>query len=215
MKKTLLTCFALMTLAAVSVNAQIINEVLADPHPDQPPLSPNGDANGDGTRDGSHDEFVEIYNDTGAALNLSGWTLNDAVGVRHTFPPGSTLTAGCAIVVFGGGTPTGTFGGSIVQTASTGFLGLNNGGDTLTLYTDLAVPVTTMTYPPPNATDQSLNREPDITGATFVGHSAHSASGGTVHSPGTRADGTAFGSCGIVAAQASAWSAVKSLYRGN
>lgn len=213
MKKTLLTCCALVALLAASANAQVINEVLGDPHPDAPPLSPNGDANGDGFRDGSQDEFVEIYNESGGALDLSGWTLNDLVGVRHVFPANSIVPPGCAIVVFGGGTPTGSFGGSIVQTASTGFLALNNGGDTVTLYTNLGVAHATMTYPAPTGADQSMNRDPDITGATYVDHTTHSMSVGRIHSPGTRADGTSFGACGTVAVEESAWSSIKSLYR--
>jgi hypothetical protein len=116
-------------ITAMSVpGGAVINEFLADPAGDL-----SGDANGDGTRDGSEDEFVEIANTGDTNLDVSGWTLSDAVAVRHTFPAGTIIPAGCAIVVFGGGTPTGAFGYVQVQTASGGYLGLNNGGDTITL----------------------------------------------------------------------------------
>ena len=54
---------------------------------------------------------------------------------RHTFPQGTVVDAGQAIVVFGGGTPTSptNFGGSVVQTASedNGGVGLGNSDRTL------------------------------------------------------------------------------------
>ncbi len=109
-------------------SALVVNEFLADPAGDLA-----GDANGDGERDSSDDEFVEIVNDSDDDIDVSGWTLSDAVSVRHTFPDGTIISARCAIVVFGGGTPTGAFGGVFVQTASSGRLELNNGGDTITL----------------------------------------------------------------------------------
>ncbi|MHC4093923.1 MAG: lamin tail domain-containing protein, partial [Planctomycetota bacterium] len=104
-----------------SCGAMLINEIHADPAADLP-----GDANGDGVRDSSDDEFVEIYNNTGGDLDISGWELADGFGFRHEFPGGTMIAPACAVVVFGGGSPTGAFGGAVVQTASTGSLGLNN-----------------------------------------------------------------------------------------
>ena len=49
--------------------------------------------------------------------------------MRHTFPENTLLDGGKAIVVFGGGSPTGDFGGATVQTATGGSLSLNNSGD--------------------------------------------------------------------------------------
>ncbi|MEZ4639565.1 MAG: lamin tail domain-containing protein [Caldilineaceae bacterium] len=77
----------------------IINEIHADPDPDF------GDANGDGTVDSDDDEFVEIVNATGVLADIGGWTLADAVQIRFTFPAGTVLAPGCAVVVFGGGRP--------------------------------------------------------------------------------------------------------------
>ena len=86
----------------------IINEFQADPAGDI-----TGDANGDGVRHFSEDEFVEIYNDTGGPLDMSNWELHDNSGgglLRHVFPEGTIVANECAIVVFGGGSPTGEFG---------------------------------------------------------------------------------------------------------
>lgn len=168
--------------------AIVINEIHADPHPTE------GDANGDGIVNTTQDEFVEIVNNSGAAQNFSGWTLSDAVGVRHTFPAGSIVTDGCAVLVFAGGTPTGTFGGVVVQTASTGQLGLNNTGDTLTLHDGVAA-VATAGYGAEGGDDQSLTLDPDVTGAAFVKHTFAAGSGGARFSAGTRIDGTSFAGC--------------------
>ncbi|MCW8984526.1 MAG: lamin tail domain-containing protein, partial [Thermoanaerobaculales bacterium] len=166
----------------------IINEILADPAADI-----TGDANGDGTRDASQDEFVEMINTSASPVGIGGWTLADGFSVRHVFPGGTTIPAGCGIVVFGGGSPTGIFGTMMVQTASTGSLGLNNGGDTITLNngtTDVAIYV----YGAEGGNNQSLTRDPDITGA-FVQHSTATGSGGALFSPGTAVNGTSFAGC--------------------
>jgi hypothetical protein len=102
----------------------VINEIHADPD------ATNGDANGDGSTSTTQDEFVELVNVTGSPVDISGWTLADGFGVRHTFPGGTVIPDQCGIVVFGGGTPTGAFGGMTVQTASGGSLGLNNSAST-------------------------------------------------------------------------------------
>ena len=167
----------------------VINEILADPA-----SGAAGDANGDGVRNGSADEFVEIVNVSGAALDISNWTISDAVAVRHTFPVGTILPADCAIVVFGGDTPTGLFGGALVQTASNGFLGFNNGGDTITVANG-GTTAASVSYGSEGGDNQSLTLEPDVTGTTYVKHSEAAASGGTLFSPGTQIDGGRFAGC--------------------
>jgi hypothetical protein len=47
--------------------------------------------------DTSLEEFIELHNPGANALDLSGWTLSDAVA--YTFPPGTTLPAGGYLVV--------------------------------------------------------------------------------------------------------------------
>jgi hypothetical protein len=172
------------------VSALVLNEIHADPD------SELGDANGDGVIDAREDEFVEIVNNSGSSVNLSGWTLKDLVGVRHTFPSGTLITDGCSVVIFGGGEPIGGFGGSMVQTSSNGILGLNNTGDTLTLYNLSDEQVLSYTYGSEGGDNQSLTRVPDITGPEpLTKHSTATASGGALYSPGTRLDGTWFSGC--------------------
>ncbi|MEM1128523.1 MAG: lamin tail domain-containing protein [Bacteroidota bacterium] len=173
--------------------AIVINEIQYAPD------SNNGDANGDGSASTTEDEFVELVNTGAGAVDISGWTLSDLTGsgnvqVSHTFPTGTLLQAGCGLVIFGGGTPTGPFGGMPTSTASTGRLNLNNGGDTVTLSDGSGTPVATATYTSGDATGQSFTRDPDLTG-TFVAHSSATGAGGALFSPGTQIDGTAFSGC--------------------
>jgi predicted extracellular nuclease len=173
----------------------VINEILADPA-----SGLAGDANGDGVRSATEDEFVEIVNNSDDNINISGWELADGYKVRHVFPGGTVVPAHCAIVVFGGGTPTGAFGGAAVLTASTGSLGLNNGGDTVTL-SDGTNEVASVSYGGEGSDNQSLTRDPDITGALpWVKHSQATGSGGASFSPGTRIDGSTFSGCELCGA---------------
>lgn len=171
----------------------IINEVLYDP-----PSGDAGDANGDGTREAQEDEFIEFVN-IGGTLDLSGYTLHDNAQERHVFPDGTVIPSGGVLVLFGGGTPTGAFGNSIVQTATTGLLNMNNAGDFVTLYNNNGEVVLTFDIEPlSNNPDESysrypdLNTEPDSEGNLFYQHASLSESLGTLFSPGTKIDGTNF-----------------------
>jgi beta propeller repeat protein len=151
----------------------VVAEVLADP-------ADGADPNGDGTSNITTDELVELFNNTSVAIDISGYVLRDEVGLRHTFPPGTFIPAGGLVVVFGGGTPTGTFAGAIVQTASSGALGLNNSGDTLTLEDPSGTVIDEASWGSQGGMDQSLVRD----GASWL---LHSTVPGTVgdFSPGT------------------------------
>lgn len=168
-------------------SAQVINEFLADPA-----FGIDGDANGDGVRDALDDEFIEIVNDTDSDIDLSGWTLSDSLGMRHTFADGTALAPDCAIIVFGGGSPTGSFGNAEWQTA--GGLALNNTGDTITLANDGSVVVDQVVYGSMGGANQSLTRNPDVTGP-LTQHTFVPGSGGVRFSPGVRVDGTPFPGC--------------------
>lgn len=156
----------------------VINEVLADP--------PVGfDANGDGVSDYAQDEFVELVNAGNAALDLSGATLADLVGVRFTIPAGTTLAPGEAMVIFGGGTPAPIAG---VHVLAGGPLQLNNGGDTLRIHAADSTLLGEVTWGAEGGADQSLVRAAENDpAAAFVQHGTVSAQPA---SPGTRADGT-------------------------
>ena len=145
-----------------AIGELVINEILTDPGP------LDGDANGDGIRDAYDDEFVEIINGELNAIDMSNYSLSDATGLRHTFPPGTILPSGKSIVVFGGGTPTGIPG--IVQVASTGLLSLTNSGDEVILKDNFGTLITSYSYILGGDQDQSLAREPDITGPSFKLH---------------------------------------------
>ena len=168
----------------------VINEIHADPHPDR------GDANGDLVINILDDEFIEIVNATGATIDLSGWRVDDNIGARHIFPANSLLPNGCSVVIFGGGNPNGSFGGSLVQTASTGHLYLNNEGDRVTLYNASSTPVAALGYDVDANYDQSLTRNPDITGLEpLAKHASIPEANGKLFSPGTRLDGSLFSGC--------------------
>jgi hypothetical protein len=136
-------------------------------------------------------EFIELLNTGGSVVDLSGWTLWDATGLRHTFASGTFLGAGRAIAVFGKATSIPSGLGNAVG-ATTAGLSLNNGGDTVTLQKPGGTVVDAFTYGAALAGQDgvSMNRNPDgsATGS-FVLHTSLST---RAASPGTRANGTAF-----------------------
>lgn len=162
----------------------VINEFLADP---------GSDVNGDGIRDTGNDEFVEVVNNESADIDISGWYLSADGGttITHTFPSGTVLPAGGAAVVFGGGSPSGSFGGAIVQTA--GSLRLTKTGGQITLHDAGGNIIQDITYGSIANENQSVTRFPDITGSLNTKHSEAARSGGALFSPGTKADGSPFG----------------------
>ena len=164
-----------LTTSAPAPAALFLNEILAN--------EPGSDAAG---------EFVELVNAGSTAADLGGWTLSDATGVRHTFPAGTSLAAGRALVVFGASTAI-PAGHTNASAASTGTLGLSNSGDTVTLRNAAGTSVAAYTYASGLAgTDGvSMNRSPDgSAGGSFVLHTAVTS---RTSSPGKRADGTDFG----------------------
>ena len=164
----------------------LINEVNYDPASED-----TGDANGDGIRDANEDEFIEFFN-SGPELDLSGFTISDASSLRHTFPAGTILQPNGVLVLFGGGTPTGSFGGALVQTASEGQINMNNAGDLITLAdTSGNVVLTFDVEPLSNNPNESYTRNPDLSGE-FVQHAGIEAANGALFSPGTKLDGTSF-----------------------
>ncbi len=180
-----------LALAVLISNPLVINEYLADP-----PDGVAGDANGDGTRSTSQDEFIEIINRTSAPLDLSGYKLSDADAVRHIFAEGTLLPPREAVVVFGGGAPTGRFGNAmenrLVFKASSGGLSLNNSGDKIRLEDGQGrlIQEIVISASEGNA-GQSLNRQPDVDGATFARHSDVARNAARLFSPGAKVNGDA------------------------
>ncbi|MEM6929253.1 MAG: lamin tail domain-containing protein, partial [Myxococcota bacterium] len=175
----------------------VINEVLYDPSnaPAEADGSLPGDANGDGVYVHNLDEFVELVNIGSEPLDVSGFQLYDDEAwlggrPRHTIAQGTVIGPGMALVVFGGGDPTGEFGGSIVQTADDGEINLNNDRDALHVATPdgfefLTFDVTSRANNP----NESYTRVPDLYGETFQQHGSATP---RLFSPGTRRDGTPF-----------------------
>ncbi len=136
-------------------------------------------------------EFIELVNPGPTTVDLSGWILSDAALPRHIFPSGSKLAAGGVVVVFGraAGIPAGT---PKAVAASSGALGLSNGGDTVTLkdLSGTAVSTAALGAALTGTDGVSANRSPDASGSgAFV---LHTSLVKAASSPGRRASGAAF-----------------------
>lgn len=181
----LLSASALAGSIACPAQAMVmINEILADP-----PAGLAGDANRDGSRSASHDEFIELFNAGTAPVDLQGWSIADAVSVRHVFGAPYLLEPRSFMVIFGKGSP--DLPGAAWQTASSGTLSLNNSSDVVRLFDSGAVMADFAEYGPEGGRGQSLTRlaEGDLS-SVWVLHGEHPDSGGALYSPGARADGS-------------------------
>jgi len=171
-------------------NSLLLNEVLYDPSNS----GLEGDANGDGEYVHNEDEFVELVNVSNSNLDISGYEFYDNTNLmsgmpNHVVPPGTILPSMKAYVVFGGGIPTGDFGGAIVHTASASVLNLNNSSDTLTIKNDIGETVIIFDVEAlSDNPNESYSRLPDICG-DFVQHNSTSLG---LFSPGTKSNGDPF-----------------------
>ena len=176
------------TVFSLEASEIVLNEVHADPD------SILGDANNDGQVHSDDDEFLEFVNIREIDLDLSGWSISDALKIRYIFPDGTILKGGCGVVVFGGGDPQGEFGAS--QVYSAGSLGLNNAGDTIFLRDISGMEMLYYQYGSEGGENQSLTRSPDLDGELpLILHSEAAGSPGVLYSPGTRLDGSVFEKC--------------------
>ena len=124
---------------------------------------------------------------------MSGYTISDASQLRHTFPSGSIIPANGVLVLFGGGSPTGNFGNSVVQTASEGSINMSNAGDLITMNDPQGNVFLTIDIEPlSNNPNESYTLNPDIFGTALEQHSTIDASSGSLYSPGYKLDGTDF-----------------------
>ncbi len=168
----------------------LLNEILYDPSN----AGLDGDANGDGVYAQNEDEFLELINNSSKPIDVSGFKIFDATALssstpRHIIPSGTIIQPLKALLIFGGGTPTGTFGGALVQKSTSGDMNLNNAGDILTI-TDadnnviLSFDITPLSDNP----NESYTRNPDLIGV----FEQHSASTTLKFSPGTKLNGSPF-----------------------
>lgn len=156
--------FAALLLGPLQAEAVIvINELLANPG--------GFDTNNDGSADNVDDEFLELVNLDSAAVTLEGWSLSDAITTRHIFGSGDIISGFGFVSVFG-------------LDASSGRLGLNNSGDTLTLWSADGVVVDIFAYSSSEA-GISWSRNPDGTGS----FAAHPGADLPRYSPGMTIDG--------------------------
>jgi len=132
-------------------------------------------------------EFIEVINFGDDTVDLSGWSITDLTSTRHIFPNDSIIMPYQYLVVFGGGSP--LLPDVYWQTASSGALGLNNGGDTITLYDDQSQVIHQFAYGSLAGNDQSLALFPEGEGDEYVLHSGISSSAGALFSPGTNVSG--------------------------
>ncbi|MGM0546455.1 MAG: lamin tail domain-containing protein [Bacteroidota bacterium] len=179
-----------VTIEDVNTPEIVINEIHADPAD-----GTDGDADGNDERDPNDDEFVELVNNSSEDIDISGWTFFNENDLKHTFPDGTVIPANRALVLFGDDevSPQGNYGGAIVQsTNESATLGLINTGQLIQLEDSKGNEVISIDYPEAN-NGQSLVRDPEITG-DFKEHSDVDEAGDNLFSPGTKADGSAFGS---------------------
>jgi hypothetical protein len=93
---------------------------------------------------GGSDEFIELYNLSGAAVNIGGWKIKGSnnlgsVSTRVTITTGVVLNPGCHYLVTNSSTSGGPYSGSVPgnQTYSTGIT--DNGGIAATTPSDVVV----------------------------------------------------------------------------
>jgi hypothetical protein len=160
---------------APSPSRLLINEVMP---------APRADYNQDGVASTTQDEYVEIVNAGGQVIDLTGYSLSDAYGVRHLFPSGTKLPPGGALVVFGGGAPKIVAGTAVIQTASTTALGLNDGGDSVSISDKDGVVVERTAWTTSLGADTSWARARDLDASAPFASAPPSC--------GTRRDGSQF-----------------------
>jgi len=160
--------------------ALVINEVLADP-------PPGWDSGGDGVASTTADEMIELVNPGSGALDLSGWTIADAVRTRVTMPQGTVIAPGAALVVLGGGAST-----LDVPVVTAPGLYLNNDGDAVRVRTPDGAIAAEVTWGAEGGRDSALVRQVDGDAASPLVR--HVELNGRVATPGTRADGSPWAS---------------------
>lgn len=188
--KRLFTCLFMLGFFWNAQAQMIINEVLYDPSNNLL----DGDANGDGVYGQEEDSFIEFLNMGLDSFDASGFQIwDDTVGgqLRHTISNGTKIPPGGCLVVFGGGTPTGTFGNAIIEVVQNGTTGmnLNNSGEVIVIKD--AQGVTYLTFDSDalsNNPNESYTRNPDFTG----GFEQHGTNFAVLFSPGTDVNGNPF-----------------------
>ncbi|NVK28058.1 MAG: Ig-like domain-containing protein [Flavobacteriia bacterium] len=188
MKKLITLTLSLM-LTIPMMGQLIINEVLYDPSNN----ALDGDANGDGVYSQEDDSFIEFVNIGTTNFDASGYQLWDDTingSLRFVVPQGTWVPPNGALVIFGGGTLVGNFGGCVIfKTDSVDGWNPNNSGEVIVVKDNNGRTVLTFDSDAlSNNPNESYTRFPDITG-NFLQHGDTTS---VLFSPGTRTDGTPF-----------------------
>jgi hypothetical protein len=150
--------------------ALVLSEILANPTSDSAaahfnPLSRAFPSD----KPSVEDEFLEWVNNSDAPLDLSGWTISDAIRTRHVFPTNFSLAADNALVVFGGPTNNSPLLDVPALPASESASGLalnNTGTETILLRNAHGRLLQRVVYGGAQLSDTgSLSRWPDLNGA--------------------------------------------------
>jgi hypothetical protein len=127
MKKTplllsLIILFVSNSYSQCQLNKIYVNAVLANPSG-----SPGFDTDGNGTVSGGADEFVQICNDSTGDVIVTGWTINDGVGLKYTFGADTIHAGECIAIInnYQGSTPMPGY----FRDRNSGSYVWNNGGD--------------------------------------------------------------------------------------
>jgi hypothetical protein len=138
------------------------------------------------------DEFLEWVNNADTPLDLSRWTISDAVRLRHVFPTNFSLAAHSALIVYGGPTnnPPQLDVPAMPASESSSGLALNNSGtETILLRNGRGQLLLRIVYEGSQLSEVgSLSRWPDLNGA-FCPQSELSTNAVT---PGHQWDGSPF-----------------------
>ncbi len=137
------------------------------------------DTNCDASTKSNADEFIELVNVSQKTLDLEGVRIDDiaslggTLGSRHVFAAAAsgslTLAPGKAVVVWGAGSPA-CAGVNNWFVASSGQLGLNDAGETITVRTaDGTVTIVEKAFGA-STVQISKNLDVDITGTQYIDH---------------------------------------------
>jgi hypothetical protein len=99
---SLILLFVSNSYSQCQLNKIYVNAVLADPSG-----SPGFDTDDDGTVSSSADEFIQLCNDSTGDVIVTGWTINDAVGLKYTFGTDTIHAGECITIInnYQGSTP--------------------------------------------------------------------------------------------------------------
>lgn len=187
--KSLITLMFSIAITVPTMGQLVINEVLYDPSNN----ALDGDANGDGVYSQEDDAFIEFVNTSSTNMDVSGYQLWDDTTngrLRYVIPAGTWVPPNGALVIFGGGTLVGNFGGAVVlKTDSADGWNPNNSGEVIVFKDNTGKTILTFDSDAlSNNPNESYTRYPDITGA-FLQHGDTTS---VLFSPGTMTDGTPF-----------------------